>query len=530
MGHKYIFGSQHILDGEDDQGWNHIQAPVRLAGREDGFHLGNKVPIDRVNHASAWVPLSTSGGHPSSSHASLSRNPSGIPGPRDSLQQLPPSGTHVVPPNRAHHASSSNHAVERNFVDLSTSSSGGLRKRKRPQVPPFDEMASTHRYYSRGSSSAASSSADPQQERLNIHAKHTRWEPMSPTPTFGSHHYSGEAESSGRNVSRRSSESGSEFFGMNRPGMHPNQRNLHSHHHDHDHSADYSGQDRAAPLPEWSFDVLPAIPRARTTALDSSIPNHEMAQFFNGNSASNHIVEIGAYHHHGPFNTRNPGVAQSSTATRAHSTRGVRSSCVHRPNTARTSVGNSHSELAALQGECLPYPGDANSFRHIRAVGGDRWQFGDRGGRPRFHAERYRSLSIDLMGHDRWASEALMIAERAAFYDSRHLLDRHRDMRLDIDNMSYEELLALGERIGSVNTGVPDDSLQKCLIETLCISSEPGEGERCSICLEEYVNMDRLATIKGCGHCYHDECIKKWLSIKNLCPICKVAALPDKEK
>ncbi|GAB2220284.1 hypothetical protein Drorol1_Dr00007928 [Drosera rotundifolia] len=164
--------------------------------------------------------------------------------------------------------------------------------------------------------------------------------------------------------------------------------------------------------------VLPFFTQRRD-ATDSSIPNHEMAQFFNGNNASNHIVQIGAYHHHGPFNTRNPGVAQSSTATRAYSTRGVRSSYVHRPNTARTSMGNSHLELAALQGECLPFRGDANSFRHIRVVGGDRWQFGDRGGRPRFHAERYRSLSIDLMGHDRWPSEALMIAERAAFYDLR---------------------------------------------------------------------------------------------------------------
>ncbi|XP_020249954.1 probable E3 ubiquitin-protein ligase RHG1A [Asparagus officinalis] len=29
------------------------------------------------------------------------------------------------------------------------------------------------------------------------------------------------------------------------------------------------------------------------------------------------------------------------------------------------------------------------------------------------------------------------------------LYDRHRDMRLDVDNMSYEELLALTERIGN---------------------------------------------------------------------------------
>lgn len=31
-----------------------------------------------------------------------------------------------------------------------------------------------------------------------------------------------------------------------------------------------------------------------------------------------------------------------------------------------------------------------------------------------------------------------MIVERASLYGSRNMLDQHRDMRLDIDNMSYE--------------------------------------------------------------------------------------------
>ncbi|KAJ4848596.1 hypothetical protein Tsubulata_020265 [Turnera subulata] len=35
----------------------------------------------------------------------------------------------------------------------------------------------------------------------------------------------------------------------------------------------------------------------------------------------------------------------------------------------------------------------------------------------------------------------------------RFVFDQYRDMRLDVDRMSYEELLALGDRIGNVNTG-----------------------------------------------------------------------------
>ncbi|OIT35850.1 e3 ubiquitin-protein ligase mbr2 [Nicotiana attenuata] len=37
--------------------------------------------------------------------------------------------------------------------------------------------------------------------------------------------------------------------------------------------------------------------------------------------------------------------------------------------------------------------------------------------------------------------------------------DRHRDMRLDVDNMSYEELLALEERIGNVNTVLSEETI-----------------------------------------------------------------------
>ncbi|GFP91138.1 E3 ubiquitin-protein ligase mbr2 [Phtheirospermum japonicum] len=39
------------------------------------------------------------------------------------------------------------------------------------------------------------------------------------------------------------------------------------------------------------------------------------------------------------------------------------------------------------------------------------------------------------------------------------LHDSHRDLRLDVDNMSYEELLALEERIGNVNNGLSEGNI-----------------------------------------------------------------------
>ncbi|OMO72518.1 hypothetical protein CCACVL1_17732, partial [Corchorus capsularis] len=50
--------------------------------------------------------------------------------------------------------------------------------------------------------------------------------------------------------------------------------------------------------------------------------------------------------------------------------------------------------------------------------------------------------------------------------------------------MSYEELLALGERIGNVNTGLFEESISKCLTETVyCFSDQIQDESNCVICL-----------------------------------------------
>ncbi|KAL7219095.1 hypothetical protein ACSBR2_012219 [Camellia fascicularis] len=52
---------------------------------------------------------------------------------------------------------------------------------------------------------------------------------------------------------------------------------------------------------------------------------------------------------------------------------------------------------------------------------------------------------------------------------------QYGNMRLDVDDMSYEELLALGERIGNVNTGLSEDMISKCLRETKIYSDRSHE-------------------------------------------------------
>ncbi|XP_078151077.1 putative E3 ubiquitin-protein ligase HIP1 isoform X2 [Carex rostrata] len=113
------------------------------------------------------------------------------------------------------------------------------------------------------------------------------------------------------------------------------------------------------------------------------------------------------------------------------------------------------------------------------------------------------------------------------YYGGIEMHDRHRDMRLDIDNMSYEELLALEERIGNVSTGLTEESVAKRLKQHKYSSLNRHismEEEPCCICQEEYVEGDELGRL-DCGHDFHSSCIKQWLTHKNLCPICKNTAL-----
>ncbi|CAM8977606.1 unnamed protein product [Rhodiola kirilowii] len=108
--------------------------------------------------------------------------------------------------------------------------------------------------------------------------------------------------------------------------------------------------------------------------------------------------------------------------------------------------------------------------------------------------------------------------------------DQHRDMRLDVDNMSYEELLELGERIGDVKTGLSEKTVMNSLKHTKytsIIKSNNPNAEPCSVCQEEYAEGEDLGTL-DCGHEYHTNCIKQWLVLKNSCPICKAAVSSSK--
>ncbi|GLU04240.1 hypothetical protein SLE2022_213990 [Rubroshorea leprosula] len=147
-------------------------------------------------------------------------------------------------------------------------------------------------------------------------------------------------------------------------------------------------------------------------------------------------------------------------------------------------------------------------------------------GRSRLFVSEIRNV-LDLMRRGEGLHfEDVMILDPSGLLGVADFHDRHRDMRLDVDNMSYEELLALEERIGNVSTGLSEETILKHLKQQKCFIA-PGtelEAEPCCVCQEEYKDGEDLGTLE-CGHDFHTDCIKQWLMHKNLCPICKTKGL-----
>eukprot|EP01012_Entosiphon_sulcatum_P000823 TRINITY_DN10144_c0_g1_i1.p1 TRINITY_DN10144_c0_g1~~TRINITY_DN10144_c0_g1_i1.p1 ORF type:complete len:558 (-),score=50.09 TRINITY_DN10144_c0_g1_i1:102-1775(-) len=98
---------------------------------------------------------------------------------------------------------------------------------------------------------------------------------------------------------------------------------------------------------------------------------------------------------------------------------------------------------------------------------------------------------------------------------------------VDVDNMSYEELLELEERIGKVNTGVSGDRLES-LTSRSVLSTVPTSDSTCCICVSEYEVSEEIRTLP-CSHFYHRECVDKWLAENRTCPVCKEDVLGPEE-
>ncbi|KAL0396087.1 UNVERIFIED_CONTAM: putative E3 ubiquitin-protein ligase RHG1A [Sesamum calycinum] len=97
-------------------------------------------------------------------------------------------------------------------------------------------------------------------------------------------------------------------------------------------------------------------------------------------------------------------------------------------------------------------------------------------------------------------------------------LDRYRDLRLDVDNMSYEHWTEEDEIACCLRT------TKLAMLDDLPLHFASEMERKCSICQEEYELDDEMGKL-NCSHFYHIDCIRQWLGQKNTCPICKTAAV-----
>ena len=125
----------------------------------------------------------------------------------------------------------------------------------------------------------------------------------------------------------------------------------------------------------------------------------------------------------------------------------------------------------------------------------------------------------------------------------RHHQQSHAGGRFHLsETPSYEELLALEERMGSVKVGLSDSDISRLpvfafthqhLLRNSSSSSSninsnngnqnSGSGEEmsCPICLLEFDVGDTVMLLNPCMHRFHEECCKKWLRENKKCPICR---------
>ncbi|KAD4178974.1 hypothetical protein R6Q59_022533 [Mikania micrantha] len=90
------------------------------------------------------------------------------------------------------------------------------------------------------------------------------------------------------------------------------------------------------------------------------------------------------------------------------------------------------------------------------------------------------------------------------------------------------EVEVQGEQFGNKDSRLLDDFISDQVKTRIFTSSGslPADEEPkiCVICQMDFEDQEKIRVL-DCRHEYHVECIKKWLTVKNNCPICKSTAL-----
>ncbi|KAL1187911.1 RING-H2 finger protein ATL66 [Cardamine amara subsp. amara] len=93
---------------------------------------------------------------------------------------------------------------------------------------------------------------------------------------------------------------------------------------------------------------------------------------------------------------------------------------------------------------------------------------------------------------------------------------------------------------GSINIHAEPPPLTPCVSEgldpaairsltvVLCrIEAEEDLERECCICLGGFEEGEKMKVLPPCRHCYHCECVDRWLRTESSCPLCRVSIRVD---
>ena len=92
------------------------------------------------------------------------------------------------------------------------------------------------------------------------------------------------------------------------------------------------------------------------------------------------------------------------------------------------------------------------------------------------------------------------------------------DINNEYENLTYEQNLALEEKIGNVKIGLKKEKLNEFKTEKFKDNKNFDKQTNCVICMEEFKENDEIREL-DCKHIFHKNCIDKWFTEHKKCPI-----------
>ena len=98
-----------------------------------------------------------------------------------------------------------------------------------------------------------------------------------------------------------------------------------------------------------------------------------------------------------------------------------------------------------------------------------------------------------------------------------YMINNNLNFNINIDEMDYEQLLNLEEKIGKVSLGVDQEIIKKLGIKKYN-EIEFKNCETCMICLDDFYIGEEIRQL-DCLHIFHLKCIDHWLKDNKKCPV-----------